>query len=151
MNDVSNPYELTAFVRYVLGGFVVLFGLWLALRAMEKDHEKLLQEHQKNVQWLLEKNKRKKVIRGSLLRRPVDEIFAGIFLYLQERAVAIQGRILQLSYWGRVAVLVIVMALYCFMLVCFKMDETSMRRERKILYEQIKNAVREKIVKTEKK
>jgi hypothetical protein len=144
MNDRFNLYEASAFVKYALAGLALLFGLWLALRSMEKDHEKLLKEQQKNVKLLLEKRKKKKGLRGPLLSRPVDEIFANIFLYLEEITIAFQGRMLQLSYWGRVAVLVVIMALYCFMLVYFKMDETSMEKEREGLYHQIKNAAQEK-------
>ncbi len=139
MNTIPNPYELSVFAV-----IVILFGVWFALKEMEKDHEKLLKEHQENIKVLLEKKNKKKGLRGPFLSRPVDEIFSGILLYFQEKAVVIQGRMLQLSYWGRVAVLVTIMALYCFMLVYFKMDETSMEKEKEALYQQIKNAAQEK-------
>lgn len=145
MNTIANFYAVSVFVRYAFAGMVILFGLWLALRVMEKDHEKLLKEHQENIKMLLLKKKnKKKGLRGPFLSKPVDEIFSGIHLYFQEKAVAIQGRMLQLSYWGRVAVLVVFMALYCFILVHFKIDQSSMNRESKALYGKIKNAARQK-------
>lgn len=119
-------YEMSALVRYTLAGIVMVFGLWLASRKMEEEREKLLKEHQTKRE---ERKKNKKSDHRSLLTRPVDEFFIELGEKLQEKGNFIQWRILLLPYWGRVAVLMLFMAVYCGILIYFKMDRTSMEKE----------------------
>jgi hypothetical protein len=115
-----NPYELSVTVRYTLAGIVMLVSLCVAIRSMEKERE----------EFLLKKPKR---------------VYIDYFPWYWK----IRIRILLLPRWGRVAVLVTTMAFYCCILLYFKLDETSMRQERKVLYGQIENAVRKKLGITE--
>jgi hypothetical protein len=148
MNDVVNPYEVSAAVRYTLAGIVILGGLWIALKSMEKEREKLLEGFpDKKGKYL--QNKKRHSDERSLLSRPVDEFFTLFFRWAEEKCYSVRVRILMLSYWGRVAVLVVTMAFYCCILLYFKLDETSMKKERKAVYEQMKNAVRKKLGMTE--
>lgn len=92
-----------------------------------------------------EENRKKKRRVGSLLSRPVDEILTELGMFFEGVFLELQLKVLMCSYWGRVLILVGFTAFYAFLLIYFKMDRSSMERERKAAWNEIQQAFQNKI------